>query len=251
MKGSKWGYNVRIQNRSGENLENLTVKYLVAVRTTVSDSAKSGKDRTTESFIVKEGVTTVQQIENSRAATISTVWIDCTETKWEEQRIIYKRDAEGDSYTEEILAKLKEDLEVDGIRIKVFLGDREIAEWESQGKTIKEAAWKNQGAVGQANGGAAAPMILVPIGANGRVTSAEPVLYHKDLDPVPAKLEKFKGDKALSQLWFAFIRLGREYASASENRKPSGERRKLKEEYDETLKEFVAANQWVLTDWGE
>ena len=124
MKGSKWGYNVRIQNRSGENLENLTVKYLVAVRTTVSDSAKSGKDRTTESFIVKEGVTTVQQIENSRVATISTVWIDCTETKWEEQRIIYKRDAEGDSYTEEILAKLKEDLEVDGIRIKVFLGDR-------------------------------------------------------------------------------------------------------------------------------
>ena len=53
-----------------------------------------------------------------------------------------------------------------------------IAEWESQGKKIKDATWKNQGVAGPAKGGVVAPKVLVPIGTANRATSAVDILYH-------------------------------------------------------------------------
>ena len=64
--------------------------------------------------------------------------------EWQLKKFNYQRDSEtGRRIATPYWDEYTESTELDGLWIKVYLGDRQISDWKSAGKMIKDASWSD------------------------------------------------------------------------------------------------------------
>ncbi|NNE92623.1 MAG: hypothetical protein HKN23_13330 [Verrucomicrobiales bacterium] len=140
---STWRYGAMISNQSGEPLKNLEVKYNLFIRNTkiYKDGNGTGRDKK-ETPAVQTGSIQIAQIDHSKRANFDTKWIEMKDREWQTSKKIQTRDSDGDLTTITIWDDHQEITELDGLWIKVYLDGKEIADWKSEGKMIKDAKWR-------------------------------------------------------------------------------------------------------------
>ncbi len=228
-----WRYNVIVQNSSGEDLGELSVKYNVFIRNTLAIRAE-GK---AESHSVVVGAAKVPALENTRRAQFATDWLEMRERDWETEKVkMIPTGQSGRVSTEKYWVDYSESTQLDGLWIKVFVDDREVADWKSEGKVIKGAAWSDESKMVQMPRSVSAANGKTP----GMATNREDYLPHEDLQAIPKTPEQFKGKDNVAELWHNAVGAGGKYRDADRTRK-SSERNKAKAAYDAALAEYKAA----------
>jgi len=130
-----WNYVVRITNRTRENLENLVVKYNVITRQTKVDDG-----RKTEQAHIQSGSVIVPALKAGDPFSFATVATELLSKEWEvPKRVTVYEDGQPTYVT--ILAEYSDIHILDGVWIRIYLDDRMIGEWKSEGKMIKDARW--------------------------------------------------------------------------------------------------------------
>lgn len=136
-----WKFDIKITNRSGVDINNLKVEYLVMARaSTVLDPGLGKKSKKEEGNPVK-GTVMVPRIGNTGTAQFSTNPLTLRKVENATRRSRNYVDADRQVRVEYYWDKAEYSEKLDGIWIRVFLEDRMIAEWKSQGKLIKEVDW--------------------------------------------------------------------------------------------------------------
>jgi len=132
---STWNYRARITNRTRENLENLVVKYNVVLRRTKDDDG-----RKTESSRIESGTVEIPSLKAGDPFTFATVPSELSSKEWEVPKTVYIN-KDGKSTPVTVMAEHSDVYTLDGIWIRIFLDERMIGEWKSEGKMIKEVQW--------------------------------------------------------------------------------------------------------------
>lgn len=132
---ASWNYAVRITNRTRENLENLIVKYNVVIRqTTDHDGAKN------ESSETQSGSVVIPTLKPGHPFSFATIATELSSKEWEVPKTVFVN-KNGKPVEVTVLAEHSDVHILDGVWIKIYLGERMIGEWKSEGKMIKDAQW--------------------------------------------------------------------------------------------------------------
>lgn len=140
-----WNYAVKITNRTRENLENLIVKYNVVIRqTTDNDGDKK------EISKIQSGSADIPTLKPGDPFSFATVATELSSKEWEVPKSV-TINKNGKPVEVTVLAEYSDIHILDGVWIKIYLGERMIGEWKSEGKMIKEAQWSETSTSGGEN----------------------------------------------------------------------------------------------------
>jgi len=67
--------------------------------------------------------------------------VELLDAKWQKTKNVRVTNSDGRTYTEKRIYDYRIDYFLDGIWVKLFLGDNEIFEYKSKEKSILEAVW--------------------------------------------------------------------------------------------------------------
>lgn len=220
-------YETALTNRSGETLGNLEIKYNLIVRhtRTAKERKETGRQRE-ESAQIIAGAATIPSLENTRQAAFQTDWLETQAREWKVKKIAMIRDEEGRLVQDPYWDEYTTETQLDGIWVKVFLEGRQVSEWKSEGKLIKEVSWSD---VSREAGSGSGP-----------VRSNETSTIHPDLAPIPPIPEPRRQDPLLRRLWQDAARLGSDYQLAVRLKRGSNELRDLRAEYADALARYAA-----------
>lgn len=135
-----WKYDVEITNRSGVDLENVTVDFQAVIRDEKIQDPGRGRKNKTETARVVTGSKVFPRLSNSDSAAFSTQEIQLPGHEWEVRRseVVYQGGERAVNYWWD---NFSDESKLDGIWLRVYLQDRLIGEWKSQGKLIKDHLW--------------------------------------------------------------------------------------------------------------
>lgn len=124
LKTDKWGYEVSIENKSRVNLEGLEMSYRIYVDPEAS--AKIGFDTPPKFYGAR---TKVASVADGASVVVTTGSVPLTELELDSD-YVFKDGSRND---------LEDKLE--GIWIKIWHGDKKVAEFKSNKSTVKKAKW--------------------------------------------------------------------------------------------------------------
>ena len=130
---SSWRYSVEVENRSGIVADELRAEYQIYKRLTNS--------RGYEEAIMTKGNADIGKIEHTRKASIETPWIEMTSKRWESLEGSTRMDGFS-SVTQMVPVTSRSSEKLDGIWIRIYRGEKMLAEHKSEGKMIKNAVWQ-------------------------------------------------------------------------------------------------------------
>lgn len=137
---SIWRYEVEITNRSGMDVEDISIEYRVVTRNTTERDPTYGKSSKSESPITSSGTVTVDKLANSFKTSFNTNWKQMSSTAWKTK---HQKNIIEDGRTIEVdyWDNHEFDSQLDGIWIRIYKNKKVIGEFKSEGKLIKEANW--------------------------------------------------------------------------------------------------------------
>ncbi|MCB1063594.1 MAG: hypothetical protein KDN20_11815 [Verrucomicrobiae bacterium] len=147
-------YELRIGNRSGLDLTNLTVQYQIVVRKTHTEKLTIGGSKKQETPRFVTGAKKVNLLANTDHVklTLDTVRLETHE--WQERGYVLKRDSEtGREYAVYHWDDYGDEERLDGVWVKVFMGNILVGEWKSEGKIVDEVQWAGDAAPVEVNAG--------------------------------------------------------------------------------------------------
>jgi hypothetical protein len=137
---SLWKYEVELRNLSGLVAKDLRIEYRVFERfTSVADMARS-KSRKEENGSVHPGLTAIAEIANSATGNFSTDSLPFENKTWKTATSVSGPD--GTSF--DVYNNHETSNELDGIWIRIYIGERLVAEHKSEGKMIKLMNWEGE-----------------------------------------------------------------------------------------------------------
>lgn len=135
---SLWKYEVELRNLSGLVAKDLRIEYRVFERDTKVDDLARSKAEKEEKGIMHPGSTVIAEIANSATATFFTENVPTENRTWKTKTRVRNPDQTYyDVYNNHETSK-----ELDGLWIRIYIGERLIAEHKSEGKMIKEMSWE-------------------------------------------------------------------------------------------------------------
>lgn len=137
---SQWKYEVELRNLSGLAAKDLRIEYRVFERfTSIADMARS-KSRKEENGRMHPGSAVIDEIANSATGTFSTESLPFENKRWKTASTVSNPDGTHfDVYNNHETSN-----ELDGIWIRIHIGERLIAEHKSEGKMIKVMGWEGE-----------------------------------------------------------------------------------------------------------
>lgn len=137
---SAWKYEVELRNLSGLAAKDLRIEYRVFERSTSVADMSRGKSRKEENGRTHPGETAIEEIANSGTGTFSTESLPTENKTWKTATQISNPD--GTHY--DVYNNHETSNELDGIWIRIYIGERLIAEHKSEGKMIKLMNWEGE-----------------------------------------------------------------------------------------------------------
>ncbi len=225
-----WRYNATINNRSGSDLKDLRVDYNVIIRKTDKKKERTVTGRQKdESYSSRTGSFRINRIDDSKRATFATEWIDTFENSWQKEKTGSFRDANGDISVVTYWDDYSSETELDGLWVKIYLGDRVITDWKSDGKMIKEAKWNT-------------PTPAPPLAAAANKPAAPANKPAPDSSGKPEPRMEEKPDKpnlnSARELSRKLAEARAAWGEAIENNAPEEELERHEAEYQKLLKQY-------------
>lgn len=134
---SLWNYEVQIRNLSGLAAKDLRIEYRVFERFTSGSDMARGKAQQDETGKMHPGAITVTEIANTGSTSFSTENFPTEKKTWKTSTSV--RNTDGTYY--DVYNNHETSNELDGVWIRVYIGQRLIAEHKSEGKMIKKMSW--------------------------------------------------------------------------------------------------------------
>jgi len=214
-----WRYETSLSNRSGGDLGELEVKYNVVVRHTNDATTRSLRQSTEKAEIVV-GSALIPGIANTASATFESDWLPMKARNW---------GYSGTTVTNSggraaISGDFSEEMQLDGIWVKVFQNGRQISEWKSEGKLIKEVEWSDTAR---------------------EAHRVEPLpdpntLLHRDLPRFPPIPDSKKEDPEVKRLRMELLSKNLQYKFEDERAEEKDDLRRIKAEFEELMTQFKA-----------
>ncbi|MCF6314330.1 MAG: hypothetical protein L3J39_17920 [Verrucomicrobiales bacterium] len=129
-------YELEIANKSGVKVEDVRVEYQLAIRR----EWRGGKSKQEITFMVK-GEDAVDSLENTKRTVLKLKNVTLLKAKWQVKSIVRVRKSDGRLLNEAVYTDYDTRYILDGIWVKLYIGDRKIAEYKSGEKSIKNAEW--------------------------------------------------------------------------------------------------------------
>lgn len=218
-----WRYETTLTNRSGADLEGLEIKYNVIVRHT--DDATTPSNRSSRQLRhlaeIVVGSAIIPGIANSASAAFETDWLFMESRDWEISGTGVTRTGSLVAHSEDF----SNQMQLDGIWVKVFQEGRQIGEWKSDGKLIKEVEWSD---------------------TDKEAHRVEPLpdpnsILHRDLPRFPEIPESKKDDPEVKHLRMDLLSMNAKYRIEDERAEKKDDLRRIKAEFIETLERLNIA----------
>ncbi len=128
-------YSLEVANRSGVPVKDVSLKYSIAVR------RKWGEESGYRQVYYLNGEESIPQLDDTKRITLNLMDVKLMDAKWQKTKLVRVTNSDGRTYTEKRIDDYRMEFFLDGIWVKLFHGENEIAEYRSKEKSIRDAIW--------------------------------------------------------------------------------------------------------------